>query len=96
MNTLAALTTIVLSSLLLANIAVSVAVMRSHYYSGRQKLSQVLLVWLLPLLGALVVGVFLYSQRDNAMFDTRAYPEPSEKAVALNMHQPLQGREHAP
>jgi hypothetical protein len=85
-----------IGALSVANFVVSVAVARSHYYSSRQKVVQVLLVWALPLLGAVAVGVFLYSQRDNEMFDTRAYPEPSEKAVGYTIHESIQGRDHAP
>ena len=85
-----------LSILVLANLLVSVAVSRTHYYSRHQKLVQVLLVWLLPLIGAVGIGVFLYSQRDNTMFNTRAYPEPSQKAVAHTVHESIQGHEHAP
>jgi len=95
-NTSAALPVLILGGLLLANIVVSIAVVRAHYYSGRQKLAQVVVVWLLPLVGAVAIGVFLYSQRDNTMFDTRAYPEPSEKATAHTIHESVQGHEHAP
>lgn len=87
---------VLLAILIVANLVVSVAVARTHYYDRRQKFVQVLLVWLLPLIGAVGVGVFLYSQRDTTMFDTRAYPEPSEKAVAHTVHESIQGHEHAP
>jgi hypothetical protein len=76
-------TAIVLAVIAIANICVSVAVFRSDYYGAGQKSLQALLIWLLPVLGAAAVGVFLYSQRDSPKFDTRAYPERSEKAKLL-------------
>jgi hypothetical protein len=63
-----------------ANIGVSVFVSRSHYYSREQKLVQCAIVWLLPLLGVVAVGVFLYCQRDNDMFDTRQFPNRNEES----------------
>ena len=62
------------------NIAVSFFVARSELFSRGQKLSQCALIWFIPVLGCVGVGVFLYSQRDNPLYDTRAYPEPAEKA----------------
>jgi hypothetical protein len=79
-----------------ANVVVSVALMRTHYYSPAQKLVQILLVWLVPVVGAIGIGVFLYSQRDNTKFDTRAYPEHAERAVSYTIHESIQGHEHAP
>ena len=74
---------VILCGLLLANIASSIAVARAPYFSMRQKVAQCLLVWIVPVVGAITVGVFLYSQRDNTTFDSRAFPERSEKAVGL-------------
>jgi hypothetical protein len=76
---------VVLVVLLIANVAVTVAVTKSVFYSGRQKLFQSCIVWLAPFVGALGVGMFLYSQRDNPTFDTRAYPERSEKASLISI-----------
>lgn len=83
-------------SLIVANALVTVAVARSHYYGGCQKAIQVLLVWIFPLLGAVAVGVFLYSQRDNPMFNTRAYSEPNEEATSYPIHETVQGHDDAP
>jgi hypothetical protein len=83
-----------LISVLAADIWVTIAVSRSVYYSRRQKKLQVCIVWLVPLVGALLVGVFLHSQRDNPMFDTRAYPEPSEKATPITIEASLHGHGH--
>ena len=83
-----------LVSLLAADIWVTIAVSRSVYYSRRQKNVQTCIVWLVPLAGALLVGVFLYSQRDNPLFDTRTYPEPSEKATPITIEASLHGHGH--
>lgn len=74
-----------LLALTLINAAVTVAVARSGYYERRQLLAQAAIVWLIPVIGALIVGVFLRTQRESSVFDTRAYPEPSEKAVILEL-----------
>jgi hypothetical protein len=49
--------------LTVANIAVSIAVARSHVYSHGQVVAQLCIVWLVPIAGALVVGLFLRTQR---------------------------------
>jgi cytochrome c-type biogenesis protein CcmH/NrfF len=85
-----------LAALVVANLGVSVAVIRARYYSPPQKLAQVLLLWLAPVVGAIGIGVLLYSQRDNTKFDTRSYPDPSEKAETYTIHESIQGHEHAP
>jgi len=48
-----------------SNAIVSAAVALSSYYSPRQKLLQIILVWLLPVLGATLFGLFLWLQRGN-------------------------------
>lgn len=73
----------IILGLIAANTVVSMAVARSVYYSSGQKTIQIAIFWLLPAVGAALIGVFLYSQRDNPIHDTRAYPENSEKAVAI-------------
>ena len=84
----------VVISALAADVWVTIAVSRSVYYSRRQKKIQVCIVWVVPLVGALLVGVFLYSQRDNPMFDTRAYPERPEKATPITIEASLHGHGH--
>ena len=86
----------VLGALFIANLGVSVAVWRANYFNSRQKFAQIGVVWLLPLLGAILIGVFLYSQRDNPAFDTRTFPETSQKAVAFTIGESLQGHDHSP
>jgi len=71
--------------LALANVLVSALVMRSRYYSWPQKLVQWAMVWLVPVLGATGVWAFLRTQEHADVFDTRAYPEPSQKMVAVEV-----------
>ena len=70
-------------ALTIANLWVSVSVIRSPFNSARQKLAQCLIVWLIPMLGAIGIWVFLRAQYNWQKYDTRAYPERSEKAVAV-------------
>lgn len=48
--------------LIVINLAVCVCVARSHFYTRAQMWMQVALVLLFPLLGALLVGIFLWTQ----------------------------------
>jgi cytochrome bd-type quinol oxidase subunit 2 len=47
------------------NFTVCVAVFRSGYYTLPQALMQTVLVWLLPVIGAIGIGMFLRSQRSQ-------------------------------
>ena len=70
---------------------VSAKLLLSHAYSGRQKALQLLIVWLLPLLGALFV--FLFMQNDaahHARADTRFVPAAGQNPEGLGS-----GSEHA-
>lgn len=49
--------------LAVANVAVSTAVAKSHLYSHGQVVAQLCIVWLVPVAGGLVVGLFLWGQR---------------------------------
>ncbi len=48
-----------------ANCATCIAVLRSGMYTRSQVLLQSAVIWLVPILGALVVALFLRSQRDE-------------------------------
>ena len=63
----------------LINLVISVLVIRCALYSPLQKLSQCAIVWFIPVLGAVGVWAFLRSQYNWRKYDTRAYPERSEK-----------------
>lgn len=70
-------------ALALANLWVSVSVIRSPFYSAGQKIAQCFIVWLIPLFGAVGIWAFLRSQYNWQKYDTRAYPEGSEKGMAV-------------
>lgn len=53
--------------------------------SAFQKLAQCSIVWLVPIIGAVGIWAFLRSQYNWNKFDTRAYPEHSEKMVLLEL-----------
>ena len=53
---------VALSLVLLLNALVSVALFRSGAYSKWQAVAQSAIVWFVPLLGAVFVGLFLLSQ----------------------------------
>lgn len=72
------------------NLVCSIAVIRSQFYSIPQKLGQVAIMWLIPILGSLLVWSFLRSQYNWKMFDTRTYPEHSEKMRAVEIDSALQ------
>ena len=72
-------------ALAIANLWVSVSVIRSPFYSRGQKLAQCLIVWLIPLFGAIGIWAFLRAQYNWQKYDTRAYPERSEKGVAVEV-----------
>lgn len=44
------------------NAIVSTAIALSGYFSWRQKIAQVLLVWLVPILGGVMIGLFLLAE----------------------------------
>jgi hypothetical protein len=67
--------------LCLVNLFVCLLIVRSGYYSFGQKLAQCAIVWCIPLLGAIAVWAFLRTQEHSEVFDTRTYPEPSQKMV---------------
>ena len=73
------------AALALVNIWVSISVFRSSFYSPGQKFAQCLIVWLIPLVGVIGVWLFLRSQYSWQKYDTRAYPERSEKMVPLEI-----------
>ena len=65
--------------LLVLNIAISVGVTRSVAYSSPQKRKQLVLVWFLPLVGALISWLFLSEHRgerpENPIPDTIGGPD---------------------
>jgi hypothetical protein len=80
-----------LGAALLVNLIVSVSVIRSPFYSGTQKLAQCAIVWLVPLLGPVAIWSFLRAQHGWRAYDTRAYPEPTKKMVAVEINDAVIG-----
>jgi phosphate/sulfate permease len=62
------------------NVAVSVAVMSSSAYSGRQKCLQILIVWIVPVIGGVLFGLFMLSQRGSAPH--RGYPSGQSEDIS--------------
>lgn len=58
----------------LLNLVVSIAIAVSASYATCQKVLQILLVWLVPVVGGVLFGVFILSQREN----TKSARYPSE------------------
>jgi len=56
----------VLVCVVLLNIAISLVIARSESLNLRQKLAQVLIVWLIPPLGGVLIGMFMWTQRGRA------------------------------
>lgn len=56
------------------NLVVSIAIAISSAYVTRQKVLQILIVWIVPLLGGVLFGLFILSQREN----TQSARDPSE------------------
>jgi phosphate/sulfate permease len=65
-------------SLIIVNCAVSAYVVRAPVYGVRQKVSQILIIWLVPVFGAALCGYFLYSDR-RAIVHRR--PESSDSSI---------------
>lgn len=85
MLTVTAISIVLLAAILAANLAATVVLLRSHFYSRRQKLAQLAIVWCVPLFGAVGVWAFLRAQYNWGRFDTRAFPEDSQKSVGAEV-----------
>ena len=79
----------------LVNVAVCVAVIRSGYYTSAQISAQVAIVWLVPVLGAIGVGMFLRSQRGSSVPAPRPAAFLSDAANVEGAPGPG-GGQHAP
>lgn len=74
-------------ALTVINIAVTAYVVRSAFLLRKQKLAQCLLVWLVPVFGALIVAIFLYSNREAPRMETR-HTRNEEDYPGVNLHSP--------
>lgn len=68
-----------------ANVFVSIMVIKCEMFSTFQKSAQCIIVWLFPVIGVIGIWAFLRSQYNWKKFDTRAYPEYSEKMVLVEL-----------
>lgn len=62
------------------NLVVSVAVARSSALSGRQKILQILVIWVVPVVGGVLFGLFMLTQRGNA--PRTGYPSERSEDVS--------------
>lgn len=69
------------------NLVVTACVIRAASLLPRQKLAQCLLIWLVPVFGAIVVSIFLYSTRDKRDMETR-HIRNDEDYPGVNLYPP--------
>lgn len=74
-----------IGAIALANIRVSVLVINCSMFSSFQKVAQCSIVWLVPVIGAVGIWAFVRSQYNWTKYDTRAFPEDSEKMVLVEL-----------
>lgn len=48
------------------NLVISVAIASSMVYIGKQKVLQIFLIWTVPVVGFVLIGLFMLTQRENA------------------------------
>jgi hypothetical protein len=80
-----------IGAIAVTNIRVSALVIKCPMFSSFQKVAQCLIVWLVPLLGAVGIWAFIRSQYYWAKYDTGAFPEDSEKMVLVELDKSEQG-----
>jgi len=74
-----------IGTIAVANIGVSLLVIKCPMFSSFQKAAQCSIVWLVPLFGAVGIWAFVRSQYNWAKYDTRAFPEHSKKMVLVEL-----------
>lgn len=85
MSALPILSLLAIGAIALANIRVSVLVINCPMFSSFQKFALCSIVWFVPLLGAVGIWAFVRNQYNWAKYDTRAFPEHSEKMVLVEL-----------
>lgn len=68
-----------LVALAILNLAVSIAVARNAEYSGRQKILQISIIWIVPVIGGVIFGLFMLTQRGNA--PRTGYPSENNEDI---------------
>jgi hypothetical protein len=76
-----------LLALVAINVAVTAFVVSAASLLRKQKFAQCLLIWLLPILGAIVVAIFLYSNRETRPMETR-HVRNEEDYPGVNLYPP--------
>lgn len=79
--TLARLAIALAAITLIANLSVSTAVMRGAHYSAARKISWLCLIWLLPLVGAWLAGVYLTTKQITAPMACPVAPPSCDTAA---------------
>ena len=51
--------------LLIINLIVTYKLLKDEYYEKKQKIIQLFIIWLLPILGAILVYLFLNKEKEN-------------------------------
>lgn len=77
----------ILLALVAANVAITIWLLRVPFLLSGQKLAQLCLVWLVPVLGVAIVTVFLASSRDRSQPRSRHTPNEDDYP-GVNMHPP--------
>jgi len=72
-----------IEAIAIVNLVVSIAIAISPGYTPRQKIGQIVLVWLIPIVGSVVFGVFLWTQRGSAPPSRGASGAP-DRSLALS------------
>lgn len=62
------------------NLVVSIAVASGSALSGRQKILQILVIWVVPVVGGVLFGLFMLSQRGSA--PRTGYPSERSEDVS--------------
>jgi hypothetical protein len=66
---------IVISMLVIANVAVTLSIWRADEYTRNQRFAQAAVVWLLPFVGSAVVYGVLRSSREKIQLRSSHFPE---------------------
>jgi hypothetical protein len=64
------------------NLIVTVQVFRADFLAGKQKIAQGLVIWLVPIFGAIAISMFLKSNREAAPADSRHVPDKNDYPAA--------------
>jgi NADH:ubiquinone oxidoreductase subunit 6 (subunit J) len=64
------------------NLTVTVQVFRADFLAAKQKIAQGLVIWLVPIFGAIAISMFLKSNRETAPADSRHAPDKNDYPAA--------------